>query len=173
MICLVRWLRSFSVKGKLGMFAPRLVGWLAGWFVIWLVCWLVGWFVGWLLGWLVGRLQQLWTNGFTKLVAWSVGWLAVWLAALLGLLPHAAWLCLDDLHGLLAQGLTWFALGWLLNHIEAIFLVNIFNYKGFFCKIEVEHDFSGGLSSRVFLKIFLPTPNFIEIRIPYDFAIAS
>ena len=38
---------------------------------------------------------------------------------------------------------------------------------------EVEHDFSGGLSSRVFLKIFLPTPNFIEIRIPYDFAIAS
>ena len=39
--------------------------------------------------------------------------------------------------------------------------------------VEVEHDFSGGLSSRVFLKFFLPTPNFIEIRIPYDFAIAS
>ena len=57
MICLVRWLRSFSVKGKLGMFAPRLVGWLADSLFGWFGDWLVGSLDGCLVGWLVGRLK--------------------------------------------------------------------------------------------------------------------
>ena len=40
-----------------------------------------------------------------------------------------------------------------------------------FC--EVEHDFFEGLSKRVTLKFSRPLPNFIEFRIPYDFAVAS
>ena len=60
-----------------------------------------------------------------------------------------------------------------LNDFEAIFLINIFNYKGFFFKIEVERDFFGGLSKRVTLKFSWQPSNFIEFRIPYDFAIAS
>ena len=39
--------------------------------------------------------------------------------------------------------------------------------------LEVEHDFSGGLSNRVTLKFSWKPSNFIEFRIPYDFAIAS
>ena len=39
--------------------------------------------------------------------------------------------------------------------------------------VEVEHDFSEGLSKRVTLKFFWKPSNFIEFRIPYDFAIAS
>ena len=39
--------------------------------------------------------------------------------------------------------------------------------------VEVEHDFSGGLSKRVTLKFFWKHSNFIEFRIPYDFATAS
>ena len=64
MICLVRWLRSFSVKGKLGMFAPRLVGWLVGWLIRYLVGLVIGWLVRWMVAWLVG---------------WLAGWLAGWL----------------------------------------------------------------------------------------------
>ena len=44
---------------------------------------------------------------------------------------------------------------------------------GFFCKIEVEHDFLEGLSSRVFLKFARARPNFIKILNPYDFAVAT
>ena len=39
--------------------------------------------------------------------------------------------------------------------------------------VEVEHDFSGGLSKRVTLKFSGQPSNFIEFRILYDFAIAS
>jgi len=39
--------------------------------------------------------------------------------------------------------------------------------------VEVEHDFFGGLSKRVTLKFSWHPSNFIEFRIPYDFAIAS
>ena len=46
-------------------------------------------------------------------------------------------------------------------------------YKEILCKIEVEHDFFGGLSNRVTLKFSWKPSNFIEFRIPYDFAIAS
>ena len=44
---------------------------------------------------------------------------------------------------------------------------------GFFYKIEVEHDFLKGLSSRVFLKFARPRPNFMKILNPYDFAVAT
>ena len=37
---------------------------------------------------------------------------------------------------------------------------------------EVEHDFSEGLSKRVTLKFSWKFSNFIEFRIPYDFAVA-
>ena len=39
--------------------------------------------------------------------------------------------------------------------------------------VEVEHDFSEGLSNRVTLKFSWKPSNFIEFRIPYDFATAS
>ena len=39
--------------------------------------------------------------------------------------------------------------------------------------VEVEHDFSEGLSKRVTLIFFWKPSNFIEFRIPYDFANAS
>ena len=44
---------------------------------------------------------------------------------------------------------------------------------GFSVKNQVEHDFSEGLSSRVFLKFARPRPNFIKILNPYDFAVAT
>ena len=82
---------------------------------------------------------------------------------------RAARACLPDL------GLIRFALTethelfkWFWNFVGEKILQEIYLEN-----CEVEHDFSEGLSSRVFLKFFLPTPNFIEIRIPYDFAIAS
>ena len=47
------------------------------------------------------------------------------------------------------------------------------NYKGFFCKISVEHDFTEGLSSRVFLKISWSAPNFIKLFNPQDFRLSG
>ena len=38
--------------------------------------------------------------------------------------------------------------------------------------VEVEHDFSEDLSKRVTLNFFWKPSNFIEFRIPYDFAVA-
>ena len=38
--------------------------------------------------------------------------------------------------------------------------------------MEVEHDFSGGLSKRVTLKFFWQLPNLTRIGKPYDFVVA-
>ena len=40
---------------------------------------------------------------------------------------------------------------------------------GYEWKNEVEHDFTGGLSSRVFLKFARPLPNLTKLLIPQDF----
>ena len=57
-----------------------------------------------------------------------------------------------------------------MNRFEAIFLIEIFNYVGFSLKNEVEHDFSEGLSSLVFLKFSRPLPNLTRIGNPSDLA---
>ena len=46
------------------------------------------------------------------------------------------------------------------------------NFKNTLEDREVEHHFSGGLSKRVTLKFSWKHSNFIEFRIPYDFAVA-
>ena len=111
---------------------------------------MVGWFVGcsvvsWPVGWLVGWL-----------VCWFIGWLASW-PGWLALLAH-----LLSLLGLLnLQGNLFRNVGEKI--CKEISLENV----------EVEHDFSGGLSKRVTLKFSWQPPNLTRIGNPYDFAIAS
>ena len=99
-----------------------------------------------LCGWLVGWLAAVWFVGW--LVGWTVGWLVGWLVSF-----FTSSACSDS--------------------FARPKLIRFSIYREILCKIEVEPDFSGGLSKRVTLKIFWQPSNFIEFRIPYDFANAS
>ena len=98
--------------------------------------------------------------------------LLVGLLALLGLLDVLGML---ELLGLLVV---------LLNLLDLLGLLNLQgnlfrNVGEKICKeislenVEVEHDFSGGLSKRVTLKFSWQPSNLTRIGNPYDFAIAS
>ena len=141
-----------------------------------MVGWFVGWLVGWLIGWLAGSvalptwfaliciclacfncLASLFTLtldylGLLDLLAHEDDCYKRAVSLLVGLTMRSYWhglLCFTRAYACsLCFGLRFFAGSDNLTLLQRC--------KGFSCKIEVEHDFSGGLSSRVFLNFFLP-----------------
>ena len=99
-----------------------------------------------LCGWLVGWLAAVWFVGW--LVGWTVGWLVGWLVSF-----FTSSACSDS--------------------FARPKLIRFSIYREILCKIEVEHDFSEGLSKRVPLKFSWKSSNLTGIGNPYDFAIAS
>jgi len=99
-----------------------------------------------LCGWLVGWLAAVWFVGW--LVGWTVGWLVGWLVSF-----FTSSACSDS--------------------FARPKLIRFSIYREILCKIEVEHDFSGGLSKRVTLKFSWQPPNFMTFFNPQDFRLGG
>ena len=161
-----------------------LTDWLTDWQSDWLTDRLTDWLIDWLIDCLIDWLTDLQTDWL--LTDWLTDSLTDWLIDLIDCvarslmfnhykgIPWKLKLIMTILKYCRRENFTkdfpeklW-SWAWFSN-----IFIEIFNYRGFSLKNEVEHDFFEGLSTSVISKFARPPPNLTRIGNPYDFANAS
>ena len=153
MICLVRsltavglwWFAWFARSRRLTWLVGCLADWLTHWLTDIIAGWVAGWLANWLIGWLAGLLD-----------GWLAGHDSLW---------RFAWFARSAAHVSRVRGWFW--------NFARPKIIRFSIKEEIPVKIEVEHDFFGGLSKRVTLKFSWQPSNLTRIGNPYDFAIAS